>query len=817
MSCGRMVIKPAMRVTIVLSVSLLLSAAGLQAARLQQPPATARPAASAQAAATLRSVLDRYCVGCHNQTAKTAGLMLDTTDVTNVSAGAVIWEKVVRKLRSGAMPPAGRPQPTQATGDAVVRFLETELDRAAAANPNPGKLPLLHRLSRTEYQNAIRDLLGLNAVPKEMDLTLLLPADNSSSGFDNIADLLFVSPTTMEGYLEAARKISRLAVGDPTIPLIIDTHLLPNDLRQDVRVGGLPFGTRGGTVVRTYLPLNGEYEIKVEFAGIAAQPHQLEITVDGERLRIFTVARKPAKTEGEEASPLAKANRPAADDVIDKNLETRVALKAGARAIGITFIQHSDARDESFLLPSLRSRGPLPSVARLTISGPYDGQAPQETPVRRHIFSCYPTTLAEEEPCAKRILSRLASRAYRGTVTDADMEELLPFYAAGRTAGGFDMGIQRALERLLVSPQFLFRIERIPANASQGKAFRITNLELASRLSFFLWSSIPDDELIEVAESGKLGDPAVLEQQVRRMLADPRSESIVTNFAAQWLYLRDIETKRPDELLFPDFDESLRQALWRETELFLDSIMRENRSVLEILTANYTFVNERLARHYGIPHVKGPHFRRLTLGKDEVRSGLLGHGSILTLTSYATRTSPVLRGKWILENILASPPPPPPPNVPTLETENSNNGKALSMRDAMVLHRANPVCATCHARMDPLGFALENFDAVGKWRDIAESGEAIDASATLDSLTFEGIPGLQKMLLSNPQEFVTSVTEKLLTYAVGRDLHYYDAPTVRAIVRDSAAANHTFTSLILGIVKSNPFQMRSRDGPSRPD
>ena len=810
MSRGRTMTKPVTRLTVAAAAGLLLNAAGVQAAGAQQPSAAAP-------AATVRAVVDRYCVTCHNEKLKTAGLTLDTTDVANVPAGAPVWERVVRKLRAGAMPPAGRPRPNQATGEAVVRFLETELDRAAAANPNPGKLPLFHRLSRTEYQNAVRDLLGLSVLPKEMDLSLLLPADNSSSGFDNIADLLFVSPTTMEAYLEAARKLSRLAIGDPTIPLIVDTHLMPNDLRQDVHVGGLPFGTRGGTVVETYLPLNGEYDIKVEFAGISSQPHQLEITADGERLKLFTVARKPAKPEGEGAAPAALVDQPEADDYIDKTLETRVALQAGPRAIGITFIQHTDARDETFLLPSLRSRGPLPSVARITIAGPHDGKAPRDTPGRQRIFTCYPASQAEEEPCARQILSRLATRAYRGTVADADRAELLQFYAAGRTEGGFDMGIQRGLERLLVSPQFLFRIERIPANASHGRPFRVTDLELASRLSFFLWSSIPDDELIDVARNGKLGDPAVLEQQVRRMLADPRSESMVTNFAAQWLYLRDIETKRPDELLFPDFDESLRQALWRETELFLDSIMRENRSVLEILTANYTFVNERLAKHYGMPNVKGTHFRRVTFGKNEVRGGLLGQGSILTLTSYSTRTSPVLRGKWILENILASPPPPPPPNVPTLRTESSDSGKTLSMREAMVQHRANPVCATCHARMDPLGFALDNFDAVGKWRELAESGEAIDASGTLDGLKFEGMPGLQKVLLSRPEGFVTSVTEKLLKYAAGRDLQHYDAPTVRAIVREGAAANYTFTALILGIVKSNTFQMRSSDGPSLPN
>ena len=828
---------------VLLALGLASSSAerrGVEAAGVQQPKPVTRPSPP-----SLRSVLDTYCVTCHNEKLKTAGLMLDQTDVTNLAAGAVTWEKVIRKLRSGAMPPAGRPRPSKDVYDAVARTLETALDRAAAANPNPGRLPLLHRLSRTEYENAIRDLLDLEALPKEMDLSLLLPADNSSSGFDNIADLLFISPTTLEGYLEAAQKVSRLAIGDPTIPLIVDTHLVPTDMRQDVQLGGLPFGTRGGAVVKTYLPLDGEYGIKVEFAGVTRQPHELEISVDGERLQLFTIAQKPAKPEGQDAAApgaLAPAQDKAPQDqdkaipddkaapdktapdktapdkdaskIIDKDLETRLTLRAGPRTIGVAFVQHSEARDETLLEPSLRSRGPLPGVARITVSGPFKGNVPQDTPSRRRVFVCRPSSHAEEDACARRILGTLTTRAFRRPVTDADLRDVLPFYSAGLEEGGFERGIQRGIERMLVSPQFLFRIERIQASAPPAKPFRITTLELASRLSFFLWSSVPDDELIRVAASGKLSDPLVLARQVTRMLADPRAESMVTNFAAQWLYLRDVEIKRPDDLLFPEFDESVRQAFRRETELFLDSIMRENRSVLEMLTANYTFVNERLAKHYGIPNVKGAYFRRYTFDKDSVRGGLLGQGSILTLTSYSTRTSPVLRGKWILENMLAAPPPPPPPNVPTLRTEN-NTGKALSMREAMEQHRANPVCASCNARMDPLGFALDNFDAVGKWRNLAESGGPIDASGTLDGVKFEGAAGLRALLLSHPEEFVRSVTEKLLKYAVGRDLEYYDAPAIRAIVRGSARTNYAFTSLIMGIVQSTPFQMRSPDESSR--
>jgi hypothetical protein len=456
----------------------------------------------------------------------------------------------------------------------------------------------------------------------------------------------------------------------------------------------------------------------------------------------------------------------------------------------------------------MRGRGTQPALAGVTISGPYNVSGPGDSPTRRRIFLCKPVKSADELACATKILSTLTRRAYRRPSTDADVQRLLPFYTAGRSEGGFDRGIQKALERVLVSPQFLFRVERDESKAAAGTPHRISDLELASRLSFFLWSSIPDDELLDAAISGKLKNPAVLDAQVRRMLADPRSESIVTNFAAQWLYLRDIEAKQPDEVLFPNFDETLRSAFRRETELFLDSILRENRSVLELLTANYTFVNERLAHHYGIPNVQGSWFRLVTLPADSVRGGLLGQGSILTVTSYATRTSPVLRGKWVLENLLASPPPPPPADVPALKTEGAESGKTLTMRDAMVQHRANPVCAGCHARMDPIGFAMENFDALGKWRD-RDSGNRIDASGVLpDGTRFEGMPGLRKMLLDHSGEFVSTVSEKLLMYAVGRNLQYYDEPAVRKIVREAASSNYTFSSLVLGVVKSTPFQMR---------
>jgi cytochrome c551/c552 len=739
------------------------------------------------------AVLTKYCITCHNSKLKTAGLVLDPDATSHAGANAELWEKVVHKLRSGEMPPAGMPRPDSAAYDAAAGFLETELDRAAAVHPNPGRVPMLHRLSRTEYQNAIRDLLALDALPKEMDLSLLLPADNAASGFDNLADLLFVSPSDMESYLNAAQKISRLAVGDSNMPVMVNCYLLPEEQPQDSQLDELPFGTRGGLAVRSDFPIDGDYVIKVELAGAPREAQQLEILVDSARVDHATIG--PAKGPRQPVAPL----------------EFRIPLQAGPHLVGVTFVEQDTVRDEQTLRPRMRSRGTQPAVANVTISGPYNGERPVDTPSRRRIFVCHPDSADDELPCAKRILATLERRAWRrpdDADGDVDIGRLLPFYDAGLKEGGFDEGIERALERLLVSPQFLFRIERDPPGASAGAPHLISNLELASRLSFFLWSSIPDDELLNAAIEGKLRDPAVLEQQVRRMLADPRSESLVTNFAEQWLFLRDIEAKRPDELLFPDFDETLRAAFRRETDLFLDSVLRENRSVLDLLTANYTFLNDRLARHYGIPNVEGSYFRRVELPPDNPRGGLLGQGSILTITSYATRTSPVLRGKWVLENLLSAPPPPPPPNVPALKTEGKEPGKTLSMREAMIAHRANPACAGCHARMDPIGFAMENFDAVGTWRD-RENGNPIDASGIFPGgAHFEGVAGLKKALLEHPEQFIQTIAGKLMMYAIGRNVQYFDQPAIRAIVRDAAASNYTFASLVLGVVKSPQFQMR---------
>jgi cytochrome c5 len=743
------------------------------------------------------AVLNQYCVTCHSADLETAGLVLNTADL-HPAANPAQWEKVIVKLRAQAMPPAGMPRPDQAGYAAALSFLENEIDRAAAAKPNPGKLPPVHRLSRTEYQNSIRDLLALDALPKEMDYPLLLPADNTSSGFDNIADLLFVSPAVMERYLDAATKISRLAVGDPSQPLLVNIYRMSPELPQDARVEELPLGTRGGIAIHSDFPLDGEYTIKVETSGAARDPHQLEITVDGERVQMVELG-GAGGGRGGRGGRGGDANKPP---------EFRIPVKAGPRSIGITFIEHSEARDEATLRPRMRNTGTLPAISRVTISGPYNPVGPGDTPSRRRIFVCRPASAAQEPVCARQILSTMARRAYRRPVTAEDLDRLMPFYTAGRAESGFDVGIQKAVERMLVSPNFLFRIERDPSAAPPASVYRISDLELASRLSFFLWSSIPDDELLDAAIAGKLHDPATLEKQTRRMLADPRSESMVTNFAAQWLFLRDLEAKQPDEILFPEFDETLRAAFRRETELFLNSVLRENRSVLDLLTANYTFLNERLARHYGIPNIQGSHFRRVTLPADSPRGGLLGQGSVLTITSYSNRTSAVLRGKWVLENLLSSPPPPPPPNIPAFSADAGEPGKVLTMREAMTRHRADPACAGCHARMDPIGFAMEKFDAVGKWRE-RDAGGTIDASGAFpDGTKFEGMAGLKTALLKHPDEFVNTIAERLLMYAVGRNLQYYDAPAVRAIVADAAKQNNTLSALVLGVVKSPPFQMR---------
>lgn len=757
----------------------------LLAIAVQAQTPTAQQSDLSAASATFQ----KYCVTCHNARLKTGGLVIDPASAGRAGDNAELWEKVLQKLRTRAMPPPHLPRPDDATYDRTASYIEGELDRAAAEHPNPGDLPYLHKLTRTEYRNAIRDLLGVDHLPAEMDYSLLLPPDNDSSDFDNIADLLFVSPVTMQQYLNAARKISRLAVGDPNIPVMVNIHRLPVQMPQDARVEDLPFGTRGGLAVESYFPLDADYVFRIEMAGSVRQPEQIEVTVDGERRELVTVGGGGPR----------RGSKP---------LEFRLPVKAGPRLVGITFLLRTEALDEATVRQRTRGRGTLPAIGTVTISGPFDPTGPGDTLSRRKIFVCHPSGPADEMPCAKQILTRLASRAYRHPATDADLHELLPFYEKARAKRNFEGGIEEAIERLLVSPQFLYRVERDPANLAPGTPYRIADLELASRLSFFIWSSIPDDELRTLAAAGKLHQPAVLEQQVKRMLADPRADSLVTNFAEQWLFLRDLKTKDPDLYLFRDFDETLRDAMAEETRLFVASILRTHRSVLDLLTANYTFVNERLAQHYGIPNVQGSEFQKVTFPPGSPRGGLLGQASILTLTSYSTRTSPVLRGKYVLQNLLASPPPPPPPNVPALKTEGKNPGETLTMRQAMEQHRANPACASCHARMDPIGFAMEQFDAVGRWRD-TDDGKPIDVSGVLpDGSHFDGIAGLKQMLIRDPNRFVGALTQKLMMYAIGRNVQYYDLPAVRQIVREAAQDNYQFSSLVLGVAESVPFQMR---------
>ena len=816
-----------MRVIVAAAGVLMLGMfAQSDAVTAQAPPppnTTLTPRASAAA-----SALTTYCVSCHNERLKTGGLAIDPAGVSDVGMQAEVWEKVVEKLRTTSMPPAGAKRPDAATYRGVVSFLESELDRAAAARPRLGDVPFAHRLTRTEYGNAVRDLLGLEALPREVGIDLLLPPDNVSSGFDNIADLLFVSPSNMERYLDAARKVSRLAVGDVQMPPLVNIYKLNPERPQDERVEALPVGTRGGLAVHSEFPVAGTYTLKVELAGGVRERHDLEITVDGARVELRTLGDAAGRGGRGGRGGAGGPGGPAPP------LEFPLKLTAGPKVIGVAFILRTEAIDEDTLRPRMRSRGTQPAIASVTISGPYGAVAGGDSPSRRRIFICRPASTAasaggpaaasapagsrrsspaieaSEDGCARQILASLARRAYRRPVTDVDVRDLMPFFQTGQKERGFDYGIQRALERLLVSAQFLFRLERpAPAGTAPGSLYRVSDLELASRLSFFLWSSIPDDELLDTAASGRLRQPAVLEQQVRRMLADRRADALVTNFAAQWLYLRDLEAKFPDEILFADFDETLREAMHREAELFIGSVFREDRSVLELLTANYTFLNERLAKHYGISNVRGSQFRRVTLPADGVRGGLLGLGSVLTITSYSTRTSPVVRGKWVLENLLSSAPPPPPADIPALSTEGDEREKPLTLRAAMERHREKPACAGCHARMDPIGFAMENFDAIGRWRERDNAFAPIDASGAFpDGTKFNGIKGLKQELLRQPEQFAGTVAEKLLMYAIGRNVHYYDAPAVRAILRDAAAKNFAFSSLILGVVKSQPFQLR---------
>ena len=740
-----------------------------------------------------------YCVTCHNARLKTANLPLDTLDVSDPASNPAVWEKVLQKVRTGVMPPPGARHPDPAAIASFVGSIEASLDRAATAHQNPGRVPLIHRLNRTEYRNAIRDLLAVDDLPKEMDISLLLPPDEIGEGFDNMANALFVSPSLIERYVGAARKISRLAVGDLAVPRMIDTYQMSGQLPQDVHFEELPLGTRGGTLIRRTFPVDGEYTFDVQVArggvydpSTTGEAFELELTIDGRREQLFKEERRP--------TPAAADRQGRRGGGGGGPLQARVAVSAGPHDVGVAFLQRAAAPIESLVTPYLRGRGvESAAVSSVTISGPEKVIGVGNTPSRQRIFVCHPAEpasspaarqpSADDSACAKRILSGLARRAFRRPVNAEDVAPLMQFYTEGKKEGGFEDGIKRSLERLLVSPEFLFRIEFDPADVRADALYRVSDLELASRLSFFLWSSIPDDELIDLGARGVLHTPRVLEQQMRRMIADRRSAALVENFAGQWLYLRDlVAVKRPDDRLFPNYDEGLRHAMAKETQLFVEAILREDRSVFDLLGANFTFLNDRLARHYGIPDVYGSQFRRVVLPDDSPRRGLLGQGSVLTITSYANRTSPVNRGKFILETLLSMPPPPPPPDVPSLQDTNPE-GRVLSMRARMEQHRANPACAGCHAQMDPLGFALEQFDAVGEWRTRGESHDPIDTSAALaNGTTFTGVDGLRHVLLAPPfdQEFARTVVSKMLSYALGRGIEATDQPYIRAILHDAA-------------------------------
>jgi len=773
--------------------------------------------ASAQqsSAAAEKAVLNQYCVVCHSDKLKTGGLSLQNADLNNVAAGAETWEKVIRKLRVGAMPPQGMPRPDAAGINALASFFENALDQDAAGKPNPGHASM-HRLNRAEYANAMHDLVGL-----DVDSSALLPPDDESDGFDNIADVLRMSPSLMERYLSASWNISREAVGNMSIAPSTATYRVRPDLSQDQHIEGLPMGTRGGIVVKHFFPLDAEYVIKLRLwrntfdlmRGMEDQ-HQIEISLDGTEIREVTAGGhdefvKMAQNPGEFGAAL------------DKQLTVQIPIKAGPHVVTAATILRSHAETDDLIKPFLRTTidgldiTGDPSVDRLTIEGPLNPTGPGETPSRAKIFICKPANASEELPCARKILTKLLRQAYRRPVKDGDLETPLSFYQRRRNENGsFDSGIEAALQFILASPEFLFRFEPDPPDAAVGSVYRLGDMALASRLAFFLWSSLPDDELINLASQGKLHQHDVLEREVKRMLADDRADALVDNFAEQWLFLRNLKNSSPDPQIFPDFDDNLRQAMRQETKLFFQSIVREDRSVMDLLNADYTFVNERLARHYGIPNVYGSQFRRVTLTSED-RRGLLGQGSILTVTSYPNRTSPVQRGKWILTNLLGVPPTPPPPNVPALKE--NGNGPVLSLRQRMEEHRKNEPCASCHKVMDPIGFALENFDAVGQWRT-SDDGTRIDPSGTLfNGAKVDGPVALREMIAGRPDVFVGVMTEKLLTYALGRGVQYFDMPAVRKIVRDARANDYRFSALVLGTVESVPFDMKIKTAGSARD
>jgi hypothetical protein len=794
-----------------------------QTTRLQgaSPKGTATSAAPVHSApaAIPQNLLAKYCLTCHNARLHTAGLNFESLDFQNIGSAAPVLERVVRKLRAGEMPPSGMPRPDPVIMTTFVSSLETALDGWAAAHPNPGRVGL-HRLNRAEYANAVRDLVDV-----DLDgISHLPPDDADQQGFENIAGILSVSPGLLEAYLSAAERISLVAVGDPSIVPVFNTYNVPKTSDQDDRVSeDLPFGSRGGIAVRYSFPVDAQYVVRIrlrrqlyDYIVGLGRPQTLQVRLDGELVKEFTVGGEDRGTPAPATFVGAIPGDPEWEEYLhsaDRGLEASFASKAGSRVLGVSFVQETSepegplqSRNSTFGLSSDEIFHGNAAIDNIAIGGPYQVESSGDSRSRRKIFLCHPVGDATPDSCAERIIASLARHAYRRPVNSGDLSTLLAFYKSGQARGGFEEGIRLALQEILSDPDFLFRVEAAPANTTPGSVYRLSDLELASRLSFFLWSSIPDEELVNAATHKRLGESAVLASEVKRMFADPRSKALVDNFAVQWLDLRKIRGVTPDLALFPDFGESLREDFERETELFLQSQIHEDHSVKELLNANYTFLNNRLAEYYGLSGVYGSHFRHVSLENRPERRGLLGQASILTLTSYPNRTSPVLRGKWLLENIFGMPPPPPPPDVPPLQ-ENLSADKPVSMRQRMEQHRGHAECAVCHARMDPLGFALENFDAIGKWRSTG-NGAAIDASASLpDGSKFEGASGLRSILLSRSDEFVRTVTEKLLSYALGRELTSSDAPAVRKIMREASTEDDRWSALFLGIVKSVPFQM----------
>jgi hypothetical protein len=753
-----------------------VTAWGAATQRPVDPPAGAVQLRSDKAPLTHAKLLDRYCIECHNTVDWAGGVAFDTLSADSLSEDAETWEKAIRKMRTGLMPPAGEPRPPRAELEAFAGELEGRLDRTAQRHPNPGASSL-RRLNRTEYANAVRDLIAYDA-----DVSTLLPADDSAEGFDNIADVLGVSPTLLQAYISAAMKISRRAVGDLEEAAATSKYAAPAGQAQLEHIEGLPLGTHGGTRFTHYFPLDAEYEIRVvmarpfRFAGPdGGPPPKVDIVLDGKRLEVAD----PGKF--------------------------RLRVSAGPREIGVGLVDrlHSDGIDEVYS----KARPPRDTVANVLITGPFAPTSAGDTPSRRAIFVCRPGQSTDEEPCARRILTRLASRAFRRPLepTDPSIETLMGFYRTASARSGFEHGVQQSLARLLADPRFLYRMESEPSQLAKGTIYRISDLDLASRLSFFLWSSIPDEELIAVAAAGKLSKPAELEKQVRRMLADPRSRALVDNFGGQWLRLRELRNAQP---LDNGFDDVLREGFEQETRLLFSDIVREDLSIARLLDSNYTYLNERLARHYGVSGVHGSYMRRVALAEDSPRRGLLGQGSILTVTSVGNRTSPVMRGSWVLETILAAPPPRPPAGVETDLKEEGDASLAKSVRERLELHRQNPSCASCHQIMDPIGFALENYDLIGRWRD-KDGAMAVNPAGTLmDGTELRGPADLRRFLVSQSDQFAISATERLLIYALGRRVEAADQPTVRKIVRESKRQDYRFSSLVMGIVNSVPFQMR---------